>query len=110
MNKLACALLLAVATPAFASDIPLERIFSSPALSGPTPREARLSPDGRFVTLLKNRPDDRERYDLWAIDTSTGAQRMLVDSLKLGSGAAPCAGAGCARGLTQSGEASSAGR
>src|ERR1043165_9390446 len=76
----------AVATPAAARDIPLERIFSSPSLSGPTPRKARLSPDGRWVTLLKNRADDKDRCDLWAIDTTTGGARMLVDSKKIGSG------------------------
>ena len=88
-KKLACLLLIAAAAaPAAAVDIPLQRVFSSPALSGPTPREARLSPDGRFVTLLKNRPDDKDRYDLWAIDTATGAERMLVDSKKIGTGGA----------------------
>jgi len=81
-------LLLVVARPAFASDLPLERVFQSPALSGPMPRAAKLSPDGRFVTLLKNRPEDKDRYDLWAIDTATGAERMLVDSQKVGSGGA----------------------
>jgi dipeptidyl-peptidase-4 len=86
-NKIACLFLLAT-TPAFASDLPLERVFESPALSGPTPREAKLSPDGHFVTLLKNRADDKDRYDLWAIDTATGAERMLVDSRKIGTGAA----------------------
>jgi dipeptidyl-peptidase-4 len=86
-RTLAC-LFFIVATPAFARDIPLERVFSSPALSGPAPRAAKLSPDGHFVTLLKNRPDDKDRYDLWAIDTSTGAERMLVDSKKIGTGAA----------------------
>src|SRR4051794_17863973 len=79
-------LLAAVAAPAIATDLPLERVFESPALSGPTPREAKLSPDGRFVTLLKNRADDKDRYDLWAIDTATGVQRMLVDSARIGSG------------------------
>jgi dipeptidyl-peptidase-4 len=86
--KFACLLLAAVAAPAIASDLPLERVFASPSLSGPTPRQARLSPDGRLVTLLKNRADDKDRYDLWAIDTATGAERMLVDSQKIGSGAA----------------------
>jgi len=81
-------LLLSAPSPVFASDLPLDRVFSSPALSGPTPREPKLSPDGRFVTLLKNRPADKDRYDLWAIDTGTGAERMLVDSLKIGSGGA----------------------
>src|SRR5437764_12006649 len=88
-TKIACLLLLAfIGAPAFARDIPLERVFSSPALSGPTPREAKLSPDGRWVTLLKNRPGDKDRFDLWAIDTATGAARMLVDSQKIGTGAA----------------------
>src|SRR5437868_1134936 len=84
----AASLLMFAAAPAFARDIPLERVFSSPALSGPSPREPKLSPDGRFVTLLKNRPEDKDRYDLWAIDTATGAQRMLVDSQSIGTGGA----------------------
>jgi dipeptidyl-peptidase 4 len=86
-SKIACLLLAVLATPAFAGDIPLERVFSSPALSGPTPREPKLSPDGRFVTFLKNRPDDKDRFDLWAIDTATGSERMLVDSKKIGTSA-----------------------
>jgi dipeptidyl-peptidase-4 len=71
---------------AAASDLPLERVFQSPALSGPMPRQPKLSPDGKYVTLLRNRADDKDRYDLWAIDTATGAERMLVDSMKVGSG------------------------
>jgi dipeptidyl-peptidase-4 len=65
----------------------LERIFASPDLAGAQPRALRLSPDGKLVTLLKNRREDRDRFDLWAIDTTTGKERMLVDSLKVGSGA-----------------------
>ncbi|PZO89198.1 MAG: S9 family peptidase [Sphingomonas sanxanigenens] len=65
----------------------LERVFGNPSLSGPTPRAVKLSPDGRWLTLLRNRPDEKERFDLWAVDTSTGAEKMLVDSRKLGSGA-----------------------
>src|SRR5690349_4668387 len=64
----------------------IDRIFASPDLSGPTPRLLKLSPDGRYATLLKSRPEDRERFDLWAMDTSTGQMRMLVDSTKLGGG------------------------
>ena len=63
-----------------------DRIFASPDLNGPAPRQLKLSPDGRFATLLKARPEDRERYDLWAMDTSTGQMRMLVDSTKIGGG------------------------
>ena len=84
---LSAALALLAAAPASAENITLERIFASPDLSGPVPREAKLSPDGRYATLLKPRANDRERFDLWAIDTETGEERMLVDSEALGTGA-----------------------
>jgi dipeptidyl-peptidase 4 len=87
MRKLLPILLLAFAAPAPAKDLTLERVFQSPSLSGPTPRSLKISPDGRFATLLRNRAEDKDRYDLWAVDTSTGEARMLVDSLKLGTGA-----------------------
>ncbi|WP_309603201.1 DPP IV N-terminal domain-containing protein [Sphingomonas sp.] len=64
----------------------LERVFASPALTGAVPRAVKLSPDGKLVTLLRNRPDDLERYDLWAIDPATGSARMLVDSKKFAAG------------------------
>ena len=97
-----CALLLIPALPAqafaqaqaptqaptqAAKKLTLERVFASPDLAGPQPRALKLSPDGALVTLLKPRPDEKERLDLWAIDTRTGAERMLVDSKKTGSGA-----------------------
>ena len=85
---LLAALALLMSNPAAAEQITLERLFQSPDLSGPAPRALKLSPDGTLATLLRNRPDDRDRYDLWAIDTATGAERMLVDSAKLGTGAA----------------------
>jgi dipeptidyl-peptidase-4 len=68
-------------------DLTLERVFASPDLAGTTPRALKLSPDGTLVTVLRNRPDDNQRFDLWAMDTATGQWRMLVDSLKLGTGA-----------------------
>jgi dipeptidyl-peptidase-4 len=80
--------LLLAAAPAPQTPLTIDRIFASPSLSGPTPRTLKLSPDGKWVTLLKPRPDDRNRYDLWAVDTTTGAQHMLVDSKSVGSGAA----------------------
>ena len=83
------ALLLAFSAPAAAQQqLTLERLFESPSLSGPVPRLLKLSPDGRLATMLRNRADDRDRYDLWAIDTATGESRMLVDSERLGTGAA----------------------
>lgn len=82
------ALLLLPIVPVQAQEkLTLERVFASPDLAGPLPRVLKLSPDGKLVTLLKPRADEKERLDLWAIDTSTGAERMLVDSKKTGSGA-----------------------
>jgi dipeptidyl-peptidase 4 len=80
-------LLLAAAPPGVPQkQLTIERIFASPPISGPTPRQLKLSPDGRFASLLLPRSTDRERYDLWAMDASTGAKRMLVDSTKVGGG------------------------
>ena len=78
----------AAQTVAQAAPLSLERVFASPALTGARPRVLKLSPDGKYATLLQNRAEDRSRFDLWAVDTATGARRMLVDSTKLGSGAA----------------------
>ena len=69
-----------------AMDLTFERVFASPSLDGPTPRQPKLSPDGRYLTLLRNRTNDRERYDLWAYDRETNAWAMLVDSEQIGSG------------------------
>ncbi len=68
-----------------AKPLTLERIFASPALGGPSPRAVKLSPDGKWLTSLRARPDDRERFDLWALDTVSGQAKMLVDSTKLGT-------------------------
>ena len=67
-------------------ELTLERVFGSPSLNGPGPRGLKLSPDGRYLTLLRNRPDDKDRYDLWGYDRESGDWRMLVDSEKLGTG------------------------
>ncbi|MBB3775806.1 dipeptidyl-peptidase-4 [Erythromicrobium ramosum] len=72
--------------PEQAPTLSFERVFASPGLDGPAPRQVKLSPDGRYLTLLRNRADDRERYDLWGYDIETREWRMLVDSEKLGSG------------------------
>lgn len=86
-------LLASAAVPAMAADkvpdqkLTLARVFGSPDLSGVQPRGLKLSPDGTLLTSLKPRADEKERFDLWALDTRTGQERMLVDSKKVGSGA-----------------------
>ena len=63
-------------------ELTFERVFASPSLNGPAPRAVKFSPDGKYLTLLRNRDDDRERYDLWGYDIETSAWSMLVDSEK----------------------------
>ncbi|NQX96218.1 MAG: DPP IV N-terminal domain-containing protein, partial [Erythrobacter sp.] len=94
----AAALLACVATPALAdghmkgatnivdAKLTFERVFASPSLNGPVPRGVKLSPDGKFLTVLRNRESDAQRYDLWGYDIASGEWRMLVDSEALGTG------------------------
>ncbi|PZP10116.1 MAG: S9 family peptidase, partial [Sphingomonas hengshuiensis] len=88
---LAALVLSMSAMPAMAADAPpkltLERLFGSPDLSGSQPRGLKLSPDGRLLTSLRPRADERDRFDLWALDPQTGREWMLVDSKAIGSGA-----------------------
>jgi len=76
----------AVTQPATSATLTIERVYASPGVAGPNPRGVRLSPDGRFLTMLRSRADDRDRYDLWGFDRKTGQWRMLVDSARLASG------------------------
>jgi dipeptidyl-peptidase-4 len=77
----AIALLLAAA---FASSAPAsepltpERVFASPALSGPVARGVEVSPDGRIVTWLKPEPANQYKLDLWAAPAAGGQARLLV--------------------------------
>ena len=68
------------------SALTIARVFASPSLSGPVPRGVKLSPDGKWLTVLRNRSADRERYDLWGYDRASGQWRILVDSTALGGG------------------------
>src|SRR3954452_5291463 len=93
MRILAAAVLplLIAATPPVGvpqKELTIERVFDSPSLSGAVPRLPKLSADGRYLALLRNRPDDLQRYDLWAFDRQTGKWSMLVNSEKLSSGQA----------------------
>ena len=65
-----------------------ERVFASPSLSGQAPRGVKLSPDGEWLTVLRARDADKDRYDLWGFERATGKWRMLVDSEKVGTGRA----------------------
>ncbi|MEE4330277.1 MAG: DPP IV N-terminal domain-containing protein, partial [Wenzhouxiangella sp.] len=56
----------------------IERIFDSPDLSGPSLRQAELSPAGDRVTFIRAREDDRDLMDLWEYHIADGETRRLV--------------------------------
>ena len=58
----------------------IERIFTDPSLSGPSPRALKISPDGSRVTFLKGAETAREQLDLWEYNIEAGESRLLVDS------------------------------
>ena len=66
-----------------AEPLTVARIFADPDLAGPRLRAPKFSPDGRYVTYLQGKLDNKDQLDLWAFDTRTGSARMLVDSRKL---------------------------
>ena len=70
---------LMTVTPAHASPrLTPERVFASPALSGPAARGVAVSPDGRWVTWLKAAPGNQYKLDLWIAPTGGGEARLLV--------------------------------
>jgi len=63
-----------------ADTLTIERLFAAPNLSGASLRSPQISPDGRLVTYLQDKPAARGQFDLWAYDIATRQRRMLVDS------------------------------
>jgi len=83
MRHVACLLMTLLTLPAAAEQLTLERIFSDPALAGPTPRGVKISPDGRRVGLLRGSATDRHQLDLWTYDVGTGRLEVRVESRQL---------------------------
>ena len=71
---------------AMAEDLTVERIFAAPDLSGPRLRQPKFSPDGRYITYLQGKADNKDQLDLWGFDTRNGKARLLVDSKAFISG------------------------
>lgn len=69
-----------------AKKLTIERLYSSPSLSGPSVRGLKISPDGSRVTFLKGKQSDHERLDLWEYHIESGETRLLFDSDDLHSG------------------------
>ncbi|MET0657668.1 MAG: S9 family peptidase [Steroidobacteraceae bacterium] len=67
-------------TTVLGASLTVERIFAEPDLSGPRLREPKFAPDGRTLTYLRGKPEDKNQLDLWAFDIRSGKHRLLVDS------------------------------
>lgn len=65
-------------TPAAADRLTVAALHADAGLAGPSLGGARVSPDGRLVTVLRGREDDTRALDLWAFDAATGEARVLV--------------------------------
>jgi dipeptidyl-peptidase 4 len=74
---------IAATSATSAEPLSIERIFAAPDLSGPRLRELKFSPDGRYVTCLQGKTDNKDQLDLWAFDTRSGSAKLLVDSRQL---------------------------
>jgi len=83
---LSCLLIFAYATSINAKKLTVERMFSSPSLTGASVRGLKISPDGSRVTFLKGKDTDYERMDLWEYNIASGKTRLLFDSDDLHSG------------------------
>ncbi len=90
--NIAAALFVALSpTPAPAQTLPvlsLERITADPPLAGRLPRQAQISPGGRWVSFLRPSAADSEVLELWAQPASGGEPRKLVAAADLLGGAA----------------------
>jgi len=71
---------------AYAEQLSIERIFSSPSLKGKTPKALKFSPDGSRVTYLQGKSTDLNRYDLWEYNLTSKENKLLVDSEDIFSG------------------------
>jgi dipeptidyl-peptidase-4 len=69
--------------PIFADSLTIERLHSDPELSGASPRNLQLSPDGARVGFLRGRADDQFQLDLWEFNVHDNSMRRLVDSRAL---------------------------
>jgi len=66
-----------------ADQLTIERIYSSPSLSGQSIQGLKLSPDGKRVSFLQGKAENHLRMDLWQLDLESGKTSLLVDADQL---------------------------
>jgi dipeptidyl-peptidase 4 len=74
----------------------VERIYSPPSLGGTILRDTIWTPDGKLLTYLDEKADGPE---IWAVDSSNGQRRVLVDAQHLRQVLLPAASRGQQTGL-----------
>jgi dipeptidyl-peptidase 4 len=68
---------------AHAEPLTVSRIFATPDLSGPRLQNPQISPDGKYLTFLQGKADNKDQLDLWGFDVKSGRSTLLVDSRAL---------------------------
>ena len=81
------AVILATISPASAQMLDFKRVFSEPALNGPTAGRLGFSPDGSSIVFLRSNDKDVAITDLWAADVKTGQARLLLAYEDVATGA-----------------------
>lgn len=84
--NLAVATLFAAALgsqPVSAEQLTIERLVASPSLNGPSVQGLEMSPDGRRITFLRGKEENKSQLDLWEFDARSGVASLLVDSAVL---------------------------
>src|SRR6476659_7902530 len=74
------------ASPEQGQKLTLELLAGGTSLNAPGLMHPELSPDGRRLSFLRGKAEDKNRLDLWEIDVATGKEQLLVDSNLLQKG------------------------
>lgn len=80
MRSILFAAMLAATTPLLAEELTIDRLVASPSINGPAVQGLKLSPDGRRITFLRGKDNNKAQLDLWEFDVETGSSSLLVDS------------------------------
>jgi dipeptidyl-peptidase-4 len=65
------------------TELSIERLFASPALSGPPLLGVRIARGRNSVMFLRGRDDEKDRFDLWEYDIAARHARLLIDAAAL---------------------------
>ncbi len=64
------------------TDIPIERFYQYPLISGRSPSAPAMSPNGRMIAFGWNQTGVR-KLDLWVMEYPSGSKKQIVDASKI---------------------------